>query len=311
MLGLLVGLGHPARAELGLAGVAAAIAAKNAVMVGAVVLLSTAFGIDGLLDALRRLGLPAPLVSTLGFMERYLQVLADERDRMLLARRARSARTGPRGWADRAGLLEPPFVRALERGERIEAALLARGWDGRDLPPPTARGGVAHERYILDCRAGTRSDFPLCRRACGPARVDLAVAAGECVALIGPNGAGKSTFLWHLNGLLPGRRGRQTVHAHGTGDIGGNAGTMGGPSIWIDGVPVISANFKEIRRRVGLLFQDRTTSSSARPCWMMLRLVRGTRACRRGSGRASRRDCLCAGRPGRGGRPGAASSEFR
>ncbi len=141
MLGLLVGLGHPARAELGWAGVAAAIAAKNAVMVGAVVLLSTAYGIDALLDALRRLGLPAPLVSTLAFMERYLHVLADERDRMLLARRARSVRSGGwRGWLDRGRLLGALFVRALERGERIEAAMVARGWDGQDLPPPSAPG---------------------------------------------------------------------------------------------------------------------------------------------------------------------------
>jgi cobalt/nickel transport system permease protein len=137
-LGVLVGWSHPARAELGPWGVAAAIAAKNAVMVGMVVLLALAYGTTGLLGGLRGLGLPAPLLGTLAFMERYVHVLGDERDRMMTARRARGARGGVGGWADRGRLLGALFVRALERGERIEAALEARGWDGRELPPPAA-----------------------------------------------------------------------------------------------------------------------------------------------------------------------------
>ncbi|MGK2880538.1 MAG: ATP-binding cassette domain-containing protein, partial [Mycobacterium sp.] len=32
--------------------------------------------------------------------------------------------------------------------------------------------------------------------------VDLAVAAGERVAVLGPNGAGKTTLMLHLNGVL-------------------------------------------------------------------------------------------------------------
>ena len=63
------------------------------------------------------------------------------------------------------------------------------------------------------------------------------IAPGERVALIGPNGAGKSTLLLHLNGLLPDR-------------------APPVPAISVDGLPLVDANLREVRRRVGLLFQD-------------------------------------------------------
>ncbi|HOJ60129.1 MAG TPA: ATP-binding cassette domain-containing protein, partial [bacterium] len=63
--------------------------------------------------------------------------------------------------------------------------------------------------------------------------VSFTVEAGERVAVTGPNGAGKSTLLTLLNGLLA---------ADG--------------AVEIFGVPVIPANLPEIRRRVGLVFQD-------------------------------------------------------
>jgi energy-coupling factor transporter ATP-binding protein EcfA2 len=84
--------------------------------------------------------------------------------------------------------------------------------------------------------------------------IDLVVVPGESVALIGPNGAGKSTLLWHLNGLLPGKgRGGQTFHAHGPT---GEAPRDGRPAVWIDGLEVNDRNGPEVRRRVGLVFQD-------------------------------------------------------
>jgi cobalt/nickel transport system ATP-binding protein len=63
--------------------------------------------------------------------------------------------------------------------------------------------------------------------------VDLSVSEGERVALIGPNGAGKTTLLLHLNGLI-----------RGEGEIE------------ILGVPLGKGTLPQIRRRVGLLFQD-------------------------------------------------------
>jgi cobalt/nickel transport system ATP-binding protein len=86
--------------------------------------------------------------------------------------------------------------------------------------------------------------------------IDLAIEAGESVALVGPNGAGKSTFLLHLNGILPGQaRDSRSFHAHG-GEGRPAVDRSAGPSIWIDGLAVDRANAAEVRRRVGVLFQD-------------------------------------------------------
>ncbi len=69
--------------------------------------------------------------------------------------------------------------------------------------------------------------------------VDLAVEPGERVAILGPNGAGKTTFAMHLNGLL-----------------GAVVGGRGAGRIRIGGLDVSRAQLAEIRRRVGLVFQD-------------------------------------------------------
>ncbi|MFE3200794.1 energy-coupling factor ABC transporter ATP-binding protein [Embleya sp. NPDC055664] len=64
--------------------------------------------------------------------------------------------------------------------------------------------------------------------------VDLTIAPGERVALLGPNGAGKTTLVLHLNGIL----------------------TAGAGTVEVAGLPVAKEHLREIRRRVGIVFQD-------------------------------------------------------
>jgi len=101
--------------------------------------------------------------------------------------------------------------------------------------------------------------------------VDLDVGQGERVALLGPNGAGKTTLVLHLNGILgagataggrggtAGTSGRGSAGGGGRGGAGAHGGPHGGVSggqVVVGGLPVARENLAEIRRRVGLVFQD-------------------------------------------------------
>jgi cobalt/nickel transport system permease protein len=130
-LALMVAPAHPQRDELGIWVVLATILAQNSLAFLATLVLVNVTPFHKLLAALRRLGMPRVLVATLQFMYRYLHVLADELDRMLKARRSRTfRRAGRLDWGLLTGLIGVLFVRAFERGERVHAAMIARGWDG-------------------------------------------------------------------------------------------------------------------------------------------------------------------------------------
>jgi cobalt/nickel transport system ATP-binding protein len=63
--------------------------------------------------------------------------------------------------------------------------------------------------------------------------ISLTVCRGDSLGIIGPNGAGKSTLLLHLNGILR-SDGKVRVFSE----------------------PVTGKNLKDIRRRIGLVFQN-------------------------------------------------------
>lgn len=107
------------------------------IAVQAGVLLSATTMIPDILWGLSKLKVPRILVSIVGFMVRYLFVVADEALRITRARNSRSPRlpgANPPGvfWQGRtAGMMVGSlFLRSLERSERVYAAMLARGYDG-------------------------------------------------------------------------------------------------------------------------------------------------------------------------------------
>ncbi len=64
--------------------------------------------------------------------------------------------------------------------------------------------------------------------------IDLHIHPGERVALLGPNGAGKTTLVLHMNG----------IHMPQQGEVR------------VSGLELTKETVREIRRRVGIVFQD-------------------------------------------------------
>lgn len=93
-------------------------------------------------------------------------------------------------------------------------------------------------------------------------RVSFVVNQGETVAIVGPNGAGKTTLILHLNGILPQPRAgwwTHLIHGHGHSHEPATRPKSEPPEdsgVWIDGMKISSKTLNEVRKRVGLLFQD-------------------------------------------------------
>ncbi len=225
-------------------------------LAASLVLVATTPTVD-LLRGLERLKVPPVFTAIASFMLRYVEVIAAELRRLQVARISRGH--DPR-WLGQAGAMASTvgalFVRTFERGERVHLAMVARGYTGAlpfttestaaALPEWTTvllvplvaatieRGGLGAPLMPAGgvVVRGLAYAYPSGRQALYG--IDLEVAPGERVAVLGPNGAGKTTFVLHLNGIL----------------------TPGAGSVEVGGLPVAAPHLQEVRRRVGVVFQD-------------------------------------------------------
>lgn len=139
LLAVMIAPSHPMAARLGPWVVGGTILAKNCLTILSVLLLAHVTPFRDLMTALEQLRAPTVLVATLLLMYRYLFVLAEQLSRMARARRSRSFRRSRWSeWPLGASLIAGLLLRSFERGERVHAAMLARGWDGtfRSLDGP-------------------------------------------------------------------------------------------------------------------------------------------------------------------------------
>lgn len=96
------------------------------------ILLSSTTRLADLLKGLKQLGMPQVMILILSFMYRYIFVLVDEVMRMQQARDSRNFGGNQLHQLKTIGnMVGTLFIRSYERGERIYAAMLSRGFDGQ------------------------------------------------------------------------------------------------------------------------------------------------------------------------------------
>ncbi len=98
----------------------------------ALILLSSTTPLPNLLKGLEKLKLPKIMVMILSFMYRYLFLLIDEVLRMKQARDSRTVGAMSNSFQAKTvgAMIGTLFIRSYERGERVYAAMVARGFDG-------------------------------------------------------------------------------------------------------------------------------------------------------------------------------------
>lgn len=163
---------HIAGVDLSVTGLWAAwgIVIKGTLGVAASLTVAATTSARELPAALSRLGVPNLVTSILVLMIRYVDLLSAEAARM---RKARLSRGDSARFLHQAGAVARGvgalFLRSYERGERVYAAMLSRGYDGRvpDLAAVGARPRAAAAQWAA---------------ALVPAAIAVTVAASAWVA---------------------------------------------------------------------------------------------------------------------------------
>lgn len=141
--------GLPASAE-GLRMAAEIGLTANAVIL-AVMALVGALAPTTFAAALAGLAVPPKLVHLMSFALRYLGLLEDEYRRLRMAMTVRGFRlqNSPHTWRSLGWLVGMLFVRAVERAERVTAAMICRGFDGRLYAPAGTRFTAADALFAV------------------------------------------------------------------------------------------------------------------------------------------------------------------
>ena len=103
---------------------------KSTLCLACMILLTATTRFSDILGVLRRLRVPALLITTLALTHRFMFVLVEEMQRMLRARRSRTfVEDRAATWSGSSQVAGRLFVRASERAERVYLAMCARGWE--------------------------------------------------------------------------------------------------------------------------------------------------------------------------------------
>jgi len=108
------------------------VVAKAWLCIFSLILLSATTKLSDLLKGLQQLSIPRVIILILSFMYRYIFILVDETMRMRQARDSRNFGGSRRHQLKTIGnMIGTLFIRSYERGERVYAAMLSRGFDGK------------------------------------------------------------------------------------------------------------------------------------------------------------------------------------
>jgi len=108
----------------------ASILVRFALSMTMLTVLVATTALPDLLRGLRRLRIPATLVTQLQFLYRYLFLLADEASRISRARRLREPERPRADWKTARAMLGSLLWRGIERADRVYLAMQARGFRG-------------------------------------------------------------------------------------------------------------------------------------------------------------------------------------
>jgi len=108
------------------------ILAKAWLSILSLILLTSTTSFTKILKGLEQLRMPKVIVMIMSFMYRYIFLLTDEVMRMKQARDSRNFGGGRKLWqiGTVGNMIGTLFIRSYERGERVYASMVARGFDG-------------------------------------------------------------------------------------------------------------------------------------------------------------------------------------